>query len=93
MEHITSADGTRIAVQHSGHGPALILVVGAFCDRTSTASLAAGLTDHFTVYEYDRRGPWLLTIGLRDVMIAGRMTGPAGGMTGRPGLGFRRGSR
>ena len=56
MEHITSADGTRIAVQHSGHGPALILVVGAFCDRTSTASLAAGLTDHFTVCEYDRRG-------------------------------------
>ena len=40
MEHVTSADGTRIAVQHSGHGPALILVVGAFCDRTSTASLS-----------------------------------------------------
>ena len=56
MEHVTSADGTRIAVQHSGHGPALILVVGAFCDRTSTASLTAGLTGHFTVYEYDRRG-------------------------------------
>ena len=56
MEHITSADGTRIAVQHSGDGPALLLVVGAFCDRTSTASLAAGLTDHFTVCEYDRRG-------------------------------------
>ena len=56
MEHVTSADGTRIAVQHSGHGPALILVVGAFYDRTSTASLTAGLTGHFTVYEYDRRG-------------------------------------
>jgi pimeloyl-ACP methyl ester carboxylesterase len=56
MEHVTSADGTRIAVQHSGHGPALILVVGAFGDRTSTASLSAGLTDYFTVYEYDRRG-------------------------------------
>lgn len=56
MEHVTSADGTRIAVQHAGHGPALILVVGAFCDRTSTASLTAGLTGHFTVYEYDRRG-------------------------------------
>ena len=56
MEHVTSADGTRIAVQHSGHGPALILVVGAFCDRTSTAALTAGLTGHFTVYEYDRRG-------------------------------------
>lgn len=31
-------------------------MVGAFCDRQSTKSLAAGLGGAFTVYEYDRRG-------------------------------------
>ena len=56
MEHVTSADGVSIAVQRSGHGPTLILVVGAFCDRHSTRSLAAGLAERFTVVEYDRRG-------------------------------------
>ncbi|WP_371327798.1 alpha/beta fold hydrolase [Modestobacter sp. DSM 44400] len=31
-------------------------MVGAFCDRITTADLAALLADAFTVYEYDRRG-------------------------------------
>jgi pimeloyl-ACP methyl ester carboxylesterase len=56
MESIDSADGTPIAYQRSGRGPALVLVVGAFCDRTTTASLASLLARHFTVHEYDRRG-------------------------------------
>lgn len=56
MERVQSADGTTIAFDRSGQGPALVLIVGAFCDRSSTRSLAAGLGSQFTVYEYDRRG-------------------------------------
>jgi len=56
MEHVTSADGTVIAVDRSGDGPPLILVVGAFCDRTSGESLAEMLASRYTVYRYDRRG-------------------------------------
>lgn len=56
MSSVRSADGTTIAFDRSGHGPALILVVGAFCDRSSPASLAAALGSAFTVYSYDRRG-------------------------------------
>jgi pimeloyl-ACP methyl ester carboxylesterase len=56
MEQVTSADGTRIAFERSGNGPPLIVVVGAFCDRASSRSLAALLASSYTVYEYDRRG-------------------------------------
>jgi pimeloyl-ACP methyl ester carboxylesterase len=45
-----------IAFDRSGSGPALVVVVGAFSDRTSTKSLTARLASSFTVYEYDRRG-------------------------------------
>ena len=56
MKHVVSADGTPIAFERSGAGPALVLVVGAFCDRTTTVGLAPLLADRFTVFEYDRRG-------------------------------------
>lgn len=56
METVKSPDGTTIAFDRSGSGPALVLVVGAFCDRSSTKTLAAGLSPSFTVFEYDRRG-------------------------------------
>ena len=56
METVLSLDGTTIAFDRSGRGPALVLIVGALCDRSSTESLAAGLDPRFTVYEYDRRG-------------------------------------
>ena len=39
MEKVRSADGTMIAFDHSGRGPALILVVGAFSDRSSTKTM------------------------------------------------------
>ena len=52
----TSKDGTRIAFDQIGKGPPLILVVGAFNDRRTGASLAAFLAPHFTVLSYDRRG-------------------------------------
>jgi len=55
---VRSADGTTIAFECSGEGPALLLVDGALCYRESGPSrpLAARLTDRFTVYTYDRRG-------------------------------------
>jgi pimeloyl-ACP methyl ester carboxylesterase len=56
VETTLSADGTPIVFQQSGTGPVLVLVVGAFCDRSTTAQLAALLADSFTVVEYDRRG-------------------------------------
>jgi pimeloyl-ACP methyl ester carboxylesterase len=56
MQLIRSADGTDIALDRSGDGPPLVLVGGAFQDRSSMATVASGLRDTFTVYEYDRRG-------------------------------------
>lgn len=54
----TSADGSTIAYEVSGSGPALVLVDGAMCYREMGPSkdLAAALSDRFTVYRYDRRG-------------------------------------
>ena len=54
--HVTSRDGTRIAYDKWGKGPALILVTGALADRAGAAELAQLLASDFTVYSYDRRG-------------------------------------
>jgi pimeloyl-ACP methyl ester carboxylesterase len=58
MPTVTSADGTTIAYEATGSGPALILVDGAMCYRGQGPSgdLAAALSDTYTVYAYDRRG-------------------------------------
>jgi pimeloyl-ACP methyl ester carboxylesterase len=54
--HVTSRDGTRIAYDTWGRGPAIILVSGALADRSGNAELAQLLAPRFTVYSYDRRG-------------------------------------
>jgi pimeloyl-ACP methyl ester carboxylesterase len=54
--HVTSRDGTRIAYETQGTGPALIVVGGALSDRSGGAELAQLLATKFTVYLYDRRG-------------------------------------
>lgn len=56
MATTTSADGTTIAYDRTGAGPALIVVAGAFSDRRSMAPYAAAFADDFSVYNYDRRG-------------------------------------
>src|SRR5918992_2229810 len=56
MNRVTSKDGTSIAYDREGSGPAVILVGGAFVDRSENASLATELARLFTVYNYDRRG-------------------------------------
>ncbi|MET7344603.1 MULTISPECIES: alpha/beta fold hydrolase [Streptomyces] len=53
---VTSADGTEIAFEQSGRGPAVVLVASALADRSDTAKLATLLAHHFTVINYDRRG-------------------------------------
>ena len=52
----TSADGTRIAYERLGSGPAIVLVGGLLSDRKGGAPLAQSLADRFTVYTFDRRG-------------------------------------
>jgi len=56
MRKVISKDGTPIAFDQSGEGPPIILVVGAFNDSSTGAPLAAQLSEHFTVFNYDRRG-------------------------------------
>ena len=56
MEHVTSADGTDIAIDRTGNGPPVILVCGGSVDRMSLAGLAELLAPSFTVLNFDRRG-------------------------------------
>src|SRR5499427_2557971 len=58
MNTVVSTDGTAIAYDRTGAGPALIVVDGALCSRSFGPSpkLAPLLARHFTVYAYDRRG-------------------------------------
>src|SRR5947199_4272283 len=55
---VTSKDGTKIAYDKIGHGPAVILVAGALCSRSfwSGPELAKLLARSFMVYNYNRRG-------------------------------------
>jgi pimeloyl-ACP methyl ester carboxylesterase len=53
---VTSHDGTTIAFDRSGEGPAVAIVGGVVGDRSQQAPLAALLAEHFSVYNYDRRG-------------------------------------
>jgi pimeloyl-ACP methyl ester carboxylesterase len=56
MKTVISKDGTSIAFDQSGQGPALILVAGATATRVAEQTFAATLAPHFTVFSYDRRG-------------------------------------
>jgi pimeloyl-ACP methyl ester carboxylesterase len=58
VERVVSVDGTVIAYDRFGSGPALVLVDGALNSRArgSTQALAEALAGRFTVYRYDRRG-------------------------------------
>jgi len=56
METILSSDGTRLAYQRGGQGPALILVHGTTADHTRWAPILPAFEQSFTVYALDRRG-------------------------------------
>jgi pimeloyl-ACP methyl ester carboxylesterase len=55
MQMVRSADGTSIALDHSGEGAAVVLVNGAMGDRSTILPLAKLLTN-YSVFAYDRRG-------------------------------------
>lgn len=86
---VTSADGTTIAYEVSGAGPALVLVDGAMCQRAlgPARGLATALEDSFTVFVYDRRGrgesgagasPYAVDREVEDlVAVLGATAGPA----------------
>jgi pimeloyl-ACP methyl ester carboxylesterase len=56
MQKVTSKDGTEIAFEKSGNGPALIIVGGSLADHQFYGPLADELAKHFMVYNFDRRG-------------------------------------
>ncbi|MCL4559150.1 MAG: alpha/beta hydrolase [Chloroflexi bacterium] len=61
MSTVLSKDGTLIAFNRAGEGPALIMVTGALATRQAVArsnqtSREANLEKYFTVFAYDRRG-------------------------------------
>src|SRR6266498_1141827 len=55
MAQVRSNDGTMIAYDRSGTGPAVVLVGGGL-DGSENAAIAAELARGFTVYNYARRG-------------------------------------
>ena len=65
-DHITSPDGSTIAVDSAGSGPVVVLVGGAFNDRSTVAGLAGELAPRFTVVTYDRRGRGESTDAVRE---------------------------
>ena len=56
FETVRSADGTSIAFEVFGAGPALITVGGATCDRVLMRPTAQAAGAHLTAVTYDRRG-------------------------------------
>lgn len=55
-EYLQSSDGTTLAYERTGAGPALIIIGGALNSRRSADALVPLLAPRFTVYAYDRRG-------------------------------------
>jgi pimeloyl-ACP methyl ester carboxylesterase len=81
---VTSGDGTSIAYDRQGSGPAVILVTGGLDDGAENAPLAVELAEHFTAYNYNRRGrgdsgdtqPYALEREIEDI---GALIAEAGG--------------
>lgn len=56
MGTTTSKDGTAIAYDRMGAGPAVVIVGGGPTTRAANGELAGLLAERFTVFNYDRRG-------------------------------------
>jgi pimeloyl-ACP methyl ester carboxylesterase len=86
MDMVTSSDGTPIAYEKTGSGPAIIFATGAFNDHHTAVPLAAALADGFTVVTYDRRArgasgdtrPYAIDREVEDLAaVIGTTGGPA----------------
>jgi pimeloyl-ACP methyl ester carboxylesterase len=90
MEYVTSQDGTSIAYDKVGEGPPVVLVSGGSVDRSSNAPLADKLAEHFTVYNYDRRGrgpsgdtpPYAVEREIEDISAVIEEAGGSAGLYG-----------
>lgn len=56
LERVSSSDGTQIALEATGTGRPVVLIGGAFNDRTTMTGLARVLAPHYRAVTYDRRG-------------------------------------
>jgi pimeloyl-ACP methyl ester carboxylesterase len=58
MSEVVSLDGTKIAFERHGQGPAVILIDGAmgYREHYGRRELAAAIAPSFAAYTYDRRG-------------------------------------
>lgn len=56
LQTVVSKDGTEIAYDRSGSGPAIIMMAAGPTDHWALAGIAELLAKDFTVYNYDRRG-------------------------------------
>ena len=56
IEHVVSADGTRIGFERLGSGPPLVVVHGGTADRSRWAPVAPLLAERWTLLLVDRRG-------------------------------------
>jgi hypothetical protein len=54
-QQVKSKDGTAIAYDKSGQGPAVVIVGGVVGDRSQQAGVAELLAKDFTVFNFDRR--------------------------------------
>ena len=86
----TSQDGTTIAFEKAGSGPAVVLICGGSTDRGSLAGLAAVLSATNTVYNVDRRGrgdsgdtlPYAIEREIEDIAAVIDATGSPAGLYG-----------
>jgi pimeloyl-ACP methyl ester carboxylesterase len=94
MDKVTSHDGTAIAYDTFGSGPGLILVAGAFTDRSYYVPRATALSESFTVVTYDRRGrgdsgdtaPYAIEREIEDLAALQKATGAAYGSADSSGV-------
>jgi pimeloyl-ACP methyl ester carboxylesterase len=56
VDHVTSADGTRIGFERRGEGPPLVAVHGGVADHTRWLAVADALAEAHTLILLDRRG-------------------------------------
>ena len=92
METVRSADGTAIAYDQAGHGPALIIVDGATVTRSggTKPQLVDLLAARFTVFTYDRRGrgdsgdtqPYAVDREIEDIEALLDQAGPSASLYG-----------
>ncbi|WP_344109408.1 alpha/beta hydrolase [Kribbella alba] len=94
MDKVISDDGTPLAYDTFGTGPGVILVTGAFTDRSYLVPRATALAEAFSVITYDRRGrgdsgdtaPYAVEREVEDLAALQEATGAAYGCADSSGV-------